>query len=78
MRQLNRVSSMFLYEAPFYSYPTIISENLEILEKIQSQLSRTDTNLCEQLKQVNPTILTEINKFIKNYYCCSSLDNTTF
>jgi hypothetical protein len=65
IRRLNRISSIYLYNSSFYSYPSIISAQMDIVDGIQKGLLETNSSqMCDQLKQANQTILTEINKFL--------------
>ena len=67
MRRLNRLNVSQLCEAPFYSYSSLLSQQMNRVDRIQESLLRTLTEpecLCRQLQQTNAHILKEINKFL--------------
>lgn len=77
LRQWNRLTSMQLYDAPFYSYPSLMSKQIEVMDGIQTFLLNptsgpppvTETpqqqTLCSALRHSNQRLREEINKFLE-------------
>lgn len=73
MRQLNRLIFMKLYDAPFYSYPSVTAKQIKVMDNIQISLfnsitetsAETHLSLCDALRKSNQHIQEEINKFLE-------------